>query len=132
MDEIWFEVFDGRHEARVVVLFQREKVTNAEPRVTEEAVNAQGALNGVVEGGIERGDGVIGGENMDGVAACFESLGDVSAAEFVTADVVGRVKVGEDEDAHGLLGCAEFRVTERGSQSPQPRVNGAIPPNCGG
>ena len=49
MDEIWFEVFDGRHEARVVVLFQREEIANAEPGVTEEAVNAQGTLNGVVE-----------------------------------------------------------------------------------
>ena len=75
---------------------------------------------------------MIGGENMHGVAACFESLGDVSAAEFVAADVMRRVEIGEDEDAHGLLGCAEFRVTERGSQSPQPRVNKAIPPNCGG
>ena len=69
---------------------------------------------------------------MHGVAACFESLSDVSAAEFVTADVMGRVEIGEDEDAHGLLGCAQFRVRERSSQSPQPRVNGAIPPIAGG
>jgi hypothetical protein len=37
-----------------------------------------------------------------GVAAFLESLGDVSTAELVTADIVGRVDVGEDEDAHTL------------------------------
>lgn len=104
MDEIWFEAFDRSHEASVVVLFQREEITNAEPGVAKEAVNPQGAVNGVIEGRIERGDGVIGGENMDGVAARFERFGDVSAAEFVAADIVGRVEVGEDEDAHRLLG----------------------------
>lgn len=132
MDEIWFEAFDRSHEASVVVLFQREEITNAEPGVAEEAVNTQGTLNGVVEGGIERGDGVIGGENMHGVAACFERFGDVSAAEFVAADIVGRVEVGEDEDAHRLLGWDEFRVTERWRQSPQPRVNRIVPPQLRG
>lgn len=132
MDEIWFETFDRSHEASVVVLFQREEITNAEPGVTKEPVNAQGAVNGVVEWGIERCDGVIGGENMHGVAACFEGFGDVSAAEFVAADVVGRVEVGEDEDAHRLTRLDEFRMVELGRQSPQPRVNRIAPPNCGG
>lgn len=45
-----------------------------------------------------------GAKDMHGVAACLDSLGDVSTAAFVTADIVGRVEVGEDEDAHTLPG----------------------------
>jgi hypothetical protein len=45
---------------------------------------------------------------------------------------VGRVEVGEDEDAHRLTRLDEFRMVELGRQSPQPRVNRIAPPIAGG
>jgi hypothetical protein len=48
------------------------------------------------------GEGVHALLKQFGVAAFLESLSDVSTAEFVSADIVGRVEVGEDEDAHTL------------------------------
>jgi hypothetical protein len=77
--------------------------------VAEEAVEVELAADG--EGGGlalgEVGELVVGGEDLEGVAAVVEGLGDVAAAEFVTADVVGRVEVGEDEDAHEKGDLAE-------------------------
>jgi hypothetical protein len=109
VDEVGLEVADGGEQGVVVVAFELAEVLDAEPGVAEEAVEAELAADG--EGGGlalgEVGELVVGGEDFEGMAAVVEGLGDVAAAEFVTADVVGRVEVGEDEDTHERGDLAE-------------------------
>lgn len=103
VDEIGLEVADGGQQGLVVVAFEVAEVLDAEPGVAEEAVETEVAANaergGLGQGGA--GEVVAGSEDFDGVAAVMERLGEVAAAEFVAADVVRWVEVGEDEEAHG-------------------------------
>jgi hypothetical protein len=46
------------------------------------------------------GDFVAGGQDVDCVAIGFETLTNITAAEFITADLVGRIEIGDNEDFH--------------------------------
>lgn len=62
------------------------------------------------------------------MAAVVERLGDIAAAEFITADVVWRVEIGEDEDAHGGVDLLKVSGIGGMGHSPQKRVNVLLPP----
>jgi hypothetical protein len=48
-----------------------------------------------------------GGEHFDGMTPMVKCLGDIPATKFVSADVVRRVEIGNDKDAHKKGGAGK-------------------------
>lgn len=69
------------------------------------------------------------GEDFEGVAAVVECFRDIAAAKFITADVMRRVEIGEDKDAHGKVDLLKVIGMGGMGHSPQKRVNVLLPPS---
>ena len=102
MDDIRLESCHRLAQNPVVVKFEVAQAPDAQPRMAVEAVDAQRPRHPRFRRGARtRCEAVVGGQNLDGVAARPHSLHGHLAAQFVTAQVVRRIEVREGEDSHG-------------------------------
>ena len=94
VDEIRFMLFDCREEGAVVVRFEFLEIGNVQPRMTVEAVNAQGAFDGLFRLGWFALHDVIGREDLNVVAASAELVDRHVADQLISPEVVRRIKIG--------------------------------------
>ena len=120
MDHIRLHPGDGCAQEIMVVKLQVAQVADIQPGIAKETMDAQGTVNvgfRAVSGC--RRQAVIRGQNFHFMAALAQRLDDVAAAQFVTAQVMGRVERGDDEDFHGAVAWASCQPWRKPASLPR-------------
>ena len=130
MHNIRLEVSDGIAQRLVVMLFKLLELVEAEPWMPVVAMYLQISLDVVLGRGRRNGfESVIAGQHTNIMSSLAQRLCDGCASEFITADVMRRVKIGKSKDSHGIGNVSPMgRSLKTGRHSPQVWAEFEIPP----